>query len=80
MTYTITEVAVCPIMIDEDDEFNASEVNDEEIDCWEVHSFASDGQGGGMIVDEDDFPDFDAAIAHAEKLAQKYGVRIDHRY
>lgn len=31
-------------------------------------------------VDDEDFPDYDTAIARAEELAKKYRVDIDHRY
>jgi hypothetical protein len=46
---------------------------------WNVHSFAPDGQGGGEIIDDDDFKDYQSALAHGEALAEKYGVRLRRR-
>ena len=46
---------------------------------WGVHSFAPDGQGGGEIIDDDDFDDYESAFAHGEALAEKYGVPFRRR-
>jgi hypothetical protein len=31
-------------------------------------------------VDDEEFPDYESAIAYAQQLSQKYRVKIDHRY
>lgn len=46
---------------------------------WNVHSFAPDGQGGGEIIDDDNFEHYETALAHGEALAEKYGVPLRHR-
>ena len=46
---------------------------------WNVHSYAPDGCGGGEIVDDDDFEDYETALKHGEALAAKYGVPLRHR-
>lgn len=46
---------------------------------WNVHSFALNGQGGGVLIDDDDFDDYQSALAHGEALAKKYGVPLRER-
>lgn len=46
---------------------------------WNVHSFAPDGQGGGDIIDDDNFDDYATAEAHGKALAEKYGVPFRRR-
>lgn len=46
---------------------------------WNVHSFAPDGDGSGEIIDDDDFDDYETALAHGQILAEKYGVPLRNR-
>lgn len=46
---------------------------------WNVHSFASAGEGDIYIIDDVDFDDYDTAIEHAKALAEKYGVPLHRR-
>ena len=46
---------------------------------WNVHSFAPNGEGGGEIIDDDDFDDYETALAHGQILAEKYGVPLRNR-
>jgi hypothetical protein len=47
---------------------------------WSVTSWARDKSGDIYDVDDEEYPDYDTAIARAEELAAKYRVDIDHRY
>jgi hypothetical protein len=47
---------------------------------WSVSSWVRDHKGDIDDVDDEEFADYDTAIARAEHFATKYGVRIDHRY
>ena len=47
---------------------------------WSVSSWVRDANGNDDDVDDEEFPDYDTAMARAEELAALYRVRIDHRY
>lgn len=51
---------------------------------WSVSSWVreddDDEDGDIDVVDDEEFPDYEAAIIRAEELATKYRVEIDHRY
>lgn len=47
---------------------------------WSVTSWVRNRDGGIHEVDDEEFPDYDSAIARAEELAALYRVDIDHRY
>lgn len=49
---------------------------------WSVSSWVRVGDNDEHMeeVDDEEYPDYDTAIARAEELAAKYRVDIDHRY
>ena len=47
---------------------------------WSVTSWVTGRDGSIGNVDDEEFPDFEAAIARAEELASQYRVNIDHCY
>lgn len=47
---------------------------------WSVLSWARDDHGEVEYVDGENHLTYDAAIAHAKALAQKYNVPINHRH
>jgi hypothetical protein len=47
---------------------------------WSVTSWARDHDGHIGCDDDEEFPDYDTAIARAQELATQYRVPIDHRY
>ena len=47
---------------------------------WSVSSWVRDGDGNQDDVDEEEFPSYATAIVRAEELAERYRVRINHRY
>lgn len=47
---------------------------------WSVTSWVQDDEGMIDEVDDEEFLDFESAMARADELAEKYRVDIDHRY
>lgn len=78
MLARITEIAIHPFRVDEENGWHNTGGEGEE-DGWNVHSFGK-FNGEDDIFDDEDFTDYDSAWAFALELSERYGVGIDHRY
>lgn len=52
------------------------------VDVEEIALFMTlrDSDGSKHMIDNEEFPDYETAIVRAKELAERYRVRIDHRY